>query len=41
MAAVAYEDVIDDIKSAFAEFDGVIIVSKVNNQKACVKRIVG
>jgi shikimate kinase len=41
MAAVAYEDVIDDIKSAFAEFDGIIIVSKVNNQKACVKRIVG
>jgi shikimate kinase len=39
MVAVAYENKVDDIKSVFANFDGSILVSKVNNQKASVEVI--
>lgn len=37
IAAVAYEDEIDEIKSALSKFEGRIIISKVNNQKASVE----
>jgi shikimate kinase len=37
VAAVAYEDEVDDIKSALSKLEGRIIVSKVNNQKASVE----
>jgi len=37
VAAVAYDDEIDDIKSALSKFEGRIIISKVNNQKASVE----
>jgi shikimate kinase len=39
VVAVAYENRVDDIKSVFANFDGSILVSKVNNQKASVEVI--
>jgi len=38
---VTYEDRIDDIKLAFSQFNGTIIVSKINNQKASVEEIFG
>jgi shikimate kinase len=41
VAAVAYEDEVDDIRSALSKFEGRIIVSKVNNQKASVEIING
>ena len=41
LAAVAYENRIDDIKSAFGDFNGNILVSKINNQKASVEKIIG
>jgi shikimate kinase len=41
MAAVAHENRIDDIKSAFGDFNGNILVSKINNQKASVEKIIG
>jgi len=41
MAAVAYENRIDDIKSAFGDFNGNILVSNINNQKASVEKIIG
>jgi len=41
VAAVAYEDEIDEINSALSKFDGRIIISKVNNQKASVEIIDG
>lgn len=37
VAAVAYEDDVEEIKSALSKFDGRIIVSKTNNQKASVE----
>jgi shikimate kinase len=37
VAAVAYEDEVDNIKSALGKFDGRVIISKVNNQKASVE----
>lgn len=37
VAAVAYEDELDDIKNALAKFPGRVLVSKVNNQKAGVE----
>ena len=37
IAAVAYEDELDDIKNAFSKFNGRVIVSKVNNEKAVVE----
>lgn len=39
VAAVAYEDEIDDIRNAFSKFNGKVLVSKVNNQKASVEII--
>ena len=41
LAAVAYENRIDDIKSAFGNFNGNILVSKINNQKASAEKIIG
>jgi shikimate kinase len=41
VAAVAYEDEIDEIKSAMSKFEGRVIISKVNNQKANVEIIDG
>jgi shikimate kinase len=41
VAAVAYENRIDDIKSVFGDFNGNILVSKINNQKASVEKIIG
>jgi shikimate kinase len=41
VAAVAYEDEVDDIKSALSKFEGRIIISKVNNQKASVEILDG
>jgi shikimate kinase len=41
VAAVAYEDEIDDIKSALSKFEGRVIISKVNNQKASVEIVNG
>ncbi len=41
VAAVAYEDEIDEIKSALSKFEGRVIISKVNNQKASVEIIDG
>jgi shikimate kinase len=41
IAAVAYKDQIENIKSTFAKFNGDILVSKINNQKASVEEIVG
>jgi shikimate kinase len=37
IAAVAYEDEVEDIKYALSKFNGKVIVSKVNNQKAVVE----
>jgi shikimate kinase len=37
VAAIAYEDEVDDIKNAFSKFNGRLLVSKVNNQKASVE----
>ena len=37
IAAVAYDDEIDDIRSALSKFEGRILVSKINNQKASVE----
>jgi shikimate kinase len=41
IAAVAYKDQIENITSAFAKFNGDILVSKINNQKASVEEIIG
>jgi shikimate kinase len=41
IAAVAYEDEIEDIKSAFKKFSGSTLVSKINNEKASVEKIFG
>jgi shikimate kinase len=39
IAAVAYDDEIEDIKNAFSKFNGRVLVSKVNNQKANVETV--
>ena len=39
IAAVAYEDELQDITSALSKFDGKILVSKINNQKATVEAL--
>jgi shikimate kinase len=41
IAAVSYEESIEDIKEAFANFNGSVIVSKVNNEKATAETLVG
>jgi len=37
LAAVAYEDEVEEIKSALSKFEGRVIVSQINNQKATVE----
>ncbi len=39
IAAVAYEDEVEDIKSALSKFEGTIIMSRINNQKASVEAL--
>jgi shikimate kinase len=39
IAAVAYEDEVEDIKSALLKFEGTIIMSRINNQKASVEAL--
>ncbi|HEU0048227.1 MAG TPA: shikimate kinase, partial [Nitrososphaera sp.] len=41
VAAVAYEDEVDDIQSALSKFEGRTIISKVNNQRASVEILNG
>src|SRR5581483_195068 len=41
VAAVAYDDEVEDIKSALSKFEGRIIVSRINNQKAGVEVLDG
>lgn len=39
IAAVAYEDEVEDIKSALSKFEGTIIMSRINNQKASAETL--
>lgn len=41
IAAVSYDENIENIRAAFAKFDGSVIVSKINNEKASVETLVG
>ena len=41
IAAVTHKDQIEEIKSVFIKFNGRVLVSKVNNQKASVEKIIG
>jgi shikimate kinase len=41
VAAVAYDDEVKEIKSALSKFEGRIVISKVNNQKAGVEVLDG
>jgi len=41
IAAVSYNEDIENIKAAFAKFDGSVIVSKINNEKATAETLVG
>ena len=41
IAAVSYEESIEDIKEAFANLNGSVIVSKINNEKATAETLVG
>jgi shikimate kinase len=41
LAAVTYREHVEDIKHAFDQFKGTTLVSKVNNEKASVKSIIG
>lgn len=41
IAAVSYEESIEDIKAAFSNFNGRVIVSKINNEKATAETLVG
>jgi shikimate kinase len=41
IAAVSYDENIENIKSVFAKFDGNVIVSKINNEKATAETLVG
>ena len=41
IAAVTHKDQIQEIKSVFIKFNGRVLVSKVNNQKASVEKIIG
>lgn len=41
LAAVTYREHVEDIKHAFDKFNGTTLVSKVNNEKASVKLIIG
>lgn len=41
IAAVSYNENIENIKAAFAKFNGSVIVSKINNEKATAETLVG
>jgi shikimate kinase len=41
VAAVVYKDQIENVRSTFAKFNGDILVSKINNQRASVEEIIG
>jgi shikimate kinase len=41
IAAVSYEESIEDIKAGVANFNGSVIVSKINNEKAMAETLVG
>ncbi len=41
IAAVSNEENIEDIKAAFVKFNGSVIVSKINNEKATAETLVG
>jgi shikimate kinase len=41
IAALVYEDQIENVRSALARFNGDILVSKINNKKASVEEIIG
>ncbi|HYY67572.1 MAG TPA: shikimate kinase [Nitrososphaeraceae archaeon] len=41
IAAVTYKEHIEEIRQIFAKYNGITLVSKVNNEKASVKVIVG
>ncbi len=41
IAAVSHEESIEDIKEAFANLNGSVIVSKINNEKATAETLVG
>lgn len=41
IAAVSNEENMEDIKAAFAKFNGSVIVSKINNEKATAETLVG
>jgi len=41
IAAVSNEENIEDIRAAFAKFNGSVIVSKINNEKATAETLVG
>jgi shikimate kinase len=41
IAAVTHKHQIEEIKSVFTRFNGRVLVSKVNNQKASVEKIIG
>jgi len=41
VAAVSYEEDVEDIKAAFDNFNGSVIVSKINNEKATAETLVG
>jgi shikimate kinase len=41
IAAVVYKDQVENMKSIFEKFDGDVLVSKINNQKASVEEIIG
>jgi shikimate kinase len=41
IAAVVYEDQIENVRSTLAKFNGDILVSKINNKKASVEEIIG
>jgi shikimate kinase len=41
IAAVSHDEDIENIKAAFAKFDGSVIVSKINNEKATAETLVG
>jgi len=41
VVAVSYEEGVEDIKAAFDNFNGSVIVSKINNEKATAETLVG
>ncbi|MCD6038022.1 MAG: aroK, partial [Nitrososphaeraceae archaeon] len=41
ISAICYKDSITNVKSAFSKFNGNILVSTVNNEKASVEKLVG